>query len=514
MNLHNVKALAVAGAFALGSSSALADIDFATAASYPISFADELKTLNVDSRVVVTNNGNKLDITGTNGFATTAQVTRFIRFDLTGALFDNTPALTMDQTGADFGVTGALLSGGDANTFAIFSVVSTAADKTIAAASDWKLITAAYQVDPTVVSTITFKMFETATEATNAGAALATATRNFTQHIAGSVPAAAVNASDLTATVASGFGQFAAPANVGAAASGTLGSLGQLDVSDILGATTTVTAAMADTAAADYLTAAQTITITGDVSVGTFTSQTGSDCTGGTIACTKATDNASCAITATAAKADMFFCVTLAADDVLGKGAYTVALGTDTGVAGSLGSVKYDTTTVEVPYITTYEGYNHRIFIDNRGATAAYYSTTFTSESGVTAVAGASGTGTLPANTMSVVKVSDLVTLTGGTRGSATMEVEAQSGSIFVTSQIVDLGTGVTDTQSLHPADNSVGSCTNTISEGTAVVATGTPVVNALAIVNTDGDSSYASQYATNASTAHNASYAYSSCTD
>jgi hypothetical protein len=504
MNLNNVKALAVAGAFALGSSSALADIDFATAASYPISFADELKTLNVDSRVVVTNAGNKLDITGTNGFATTAGTTRFIRFDLTGALFDNTPALTMDDSGGAFAVTGALLSGGDANTFAIFSVVGTTGDS-IPTTADWKLITAAYQVDPTVVSTIAFKMFETATEATNAGSALTTATRNFTQHIAGSVPAAAVNASDLTATVASGFGEFAAPANVGAAASGTLGSLGQLDVSDILGATTTVTAAMADTAAADYLTAAQTITITGDVSVGTFTSQTGSDCTGGTIACTKATDNASCAITATAAKADMFFCVTLAADDVLGKGAYTVALGTDTGVAGSLGSVKYDTTTVEVPYITTYEGYNHRIFIDNRGATAAYYSTTFTSESGVTAVAGASGTGTLPANTMSVVKVSDLVTLTGGTRGSATMEVEAQSGSIFVTSQIVDLGTGVTDTQSLHPADNSVGSCTNTISEGTAVVSAGTPTISVVA------DSS---RTAYNASLAHNASYAYSSCTD
>jgi hypothetical protein len=273
-----------------------------------------------------------------------------------------------------------------------------------------------------------------------------------------------------------------------------------LDVSKVVGSTATLTAAGVATDSDSYLTAAQDIVITGDVSVGTFTSQTGADCTGGTIACTKAADNASCTIAATAARADMYFCVTLAADDVIAKGAYSAALATDTGVTNALGSIKYDTTTVEVPYITTYEGYNQRIFIDNRGATSAYYSTTFTSEAGVTATAGASGSGTLPANTMSVVKVADLVTLTGGTRGSATMEIEAQSGSIFVTSQIVDLGTGVTDTQSLHPADNSVGSCTNTITEGTPTIAAVTETGAA------DGGRAHRHAY--------NASYAYATCTD
>ena len=219
------------------------------------------------------------------------------------------------------------------------------------------------------------------------------------------------------------------------------------------------------------------------------------------------------AITATAADADMEICVTLGASDVIGKGGFTLTLATDA-LTGALGSVVYDTTSEETPYRTTSDGYNQGIFLDNRGTTAAYYSSSFTTESGVTATGGASSTGTLAAGEIAVVRVGDLVTFDGGTRGSASLDIEAQTSSIFVTSQIVDLGTGVTDTQSLHPADNSVGSCTNTISEGTAVVATGTPVVNALAIVNTDGDSSYASQYATNASTAHNASYAYSSCTD
>ena len=51
---------------------------------------------------------------------------------------------------------------------------------------------------------------------------------------AGTTPTLVMNAADLTATVASGFGEFAAPANISAdSQSGTLGSLG-LDVSDLL----------------------------------------------------------------------------------------------------------------------------------------------------------------------------------------------------------------------------------------------------------------------------------------
>ena len=118
----------------------------------------------------------------------------------------------------------------------------------------------------------------------------------------------------------------------------------------------------------------------------------------------------------------------------------------------ALGSVIYDTTSVEVPYVTTYEGYNQRIFIDNRGATDAYYSTTYTTENGVTAADGASATGTLAAGEMHTIKATDLVTFTGGTRGTATIEIEAQTGSLKVVTQIVDLGTGMTDTILLHPS--------------------------------------------------------------
>lgn len=520
MKANNLKALTVAVALA-ASSSASAVIDVATATTAPVNYADELKTLNTDGRVVVTNAATELDVKGTALFATPTATTRYFRFDLTGALFDDTPVLKVDDsTSATVGAaeaTETLLSGGDDNTYAIFSVTP-ASTKTIEVGEQWLLQVPSFQIDPTVTSTISYKMFETAGDATNAAQPLASATSNLAAFIAGSAASAAINKADLTATVASGFGEFAAPANISATASGSLGSLGLLDVSDVVGATATLTAAGATTNAASYLTAAQNIVITGDVSVGTFTSQTGADCTGGTIACTKATDNASCTIAATAAQADMYFCVTLAADDVISKGSYSAAAATDTGVAGALGSVKYDTTTVEVPYITTYEGYNQRLFIDNRGSTAAYYSTTFTSESGVTATAGASGTGTLPANTMSAVKVADLVTLTGGSRGSATMEIEAQSGSIFVTSQIVDLGTGVTDTQSLHPADNSVGSCTHAVTNPAAATT-----LVAAAGFDADGDSSVtvtatpaAGDEVGATATAMSSRYAYatSTCTD
>ncbi len=53
---------------------------------------------------------------------------------------------------------------------------------------------------------------------------------------------------------------------------------------------------------------------------------------------------------------------------------------------------------------------------------------------------------------MHTIKATDLVTFTGGTRGTATIEIEAQTGSLKVVTQIVDLGTGMTDTILLHPS--------------------------------------------------------------
>ena len=115
----------------------------------------------------------------------------------------------------------------------------------------------------------------------------------------------------------------------------------------------------------------------------------------------------------------------------------------------SLGTIAYDTTSITLPYISTFADYNQRIYINNKGATAAYYSTTFDTESGTTAAAGASGTGTIAAGEIAMIKVSDLVTLTGGTRAAAVIEIEAAAADIEATTQIINLSDGGTDTLTL-----------------------------------------------------------------
>jgi len=432
-----------------------------------LNYSDELKgVVDANGRIEVTAAGTELNVEGVAGFSvSTGSVERYYRFDLTGAAFEGAPVLTQTESviigGADATTsnTGALQDGGDDEIFAIYQMTTDADTNDIDTTDVWTLTVAKFDLDPTVTATIKYSMYETVSNAATETAPLATKTANVAQFISGAVLANVVEATNVTATVASGFTSFDNTAD-GDLGDGTLASLGKVDPADVIltaagAANATLTIAGATSAAADYITAAQTITVTGDVSVGVFTSQTAAACTGGTIACVAATDNGSCTIASTGTAVAQYVCVELGAitaGTTLAKGAYTIGFATETGLDGSLGSVVYDTTSVEIPYITTYEGYNQRIFLDNRGATAAYYSTTFTTEDGVTAVSGASGTGTLAAGEMTTVRASDLVTFTGGTRGTATIEVEAQTTSLKVTTQIVDIGTGMTDTILLHPS--------------------------------------------------------------
>jgi len=438
----------LAAAFAAASMNAAAVVDMDASPEVPLVYSDELKgTLDANGRIEVTQKGNNTDISVDVGFVIAKDAVRYLRFDLTGATFEGTPDITVDNK-TDCSTTQTVASpaqGGDDESFAIFVV--TAAEP-IAVGCDVVVNTAKNDIDPTVSSTVTFGLYETVSNAANQSLPLYTKTAQFASFVSSADYSAVVEGAEVVATVASGFTSFDNSANANIA-NGTLANLAFLDADDVI--KTAASTVAGDTAAAsDYITAAQTITVTGDMSVGTFTSQSGNDCTGGTIACTKATDNGSCTIASTATEADQYICVQLSgitAGTSLAKGTYSIGFATDTAMdSASAGEVKYDTTTVNVPYVTTYEGYNQRLFIDNRGTTAAYYTTSFTTENGVTATAGTAATGTLAAGEIATVKISDLVTFAGGTRGMATMEVEAQSANLKVTTQIVDLGTGMTDT--------------------------------------------------------------------
>ena len=54
----------------------------------------------------------------------------------------------------------------------------------------------------------------------------------------------------------------------------------------------------------------------------------------------------------------------------------------------TLGSIKRDGTTAHIPYLSTFEGYNHRITLSNRGSRPAAYEFTFRPENGVIATPG------------------------------------------------------------------------------------------------------------------------------
>jgi hypothetical protein len=116
----------------------------------------------------------------------------------------------------------------------------------------------------------------------------------------------------------------------------------------------------------------------------------------------------------------------------------------------TLGEINRDGTTVHIPYMTTYEGYNQRIVLSNRSSTDAPYEITFRPEVGVTAEGSSMAEGTLMGNTTVTFRTNDLVTLTGGARTAATIILEAQPKDIDVTSVIVNTESRDTDTVVHH----------------------------------------------------------------
>jgi hypothetical protein len=457
MNLNKLKKVAMVSAIAVvasgQASAAVIDIDVAT--DQKLAYADEAKGALTDGKVAVVKEGVNTSVTGSVDIAAAKASVRYMRFDLTNGVFDGAPVLVVKTKAdcSDVASVTAIEGGGTAQAFATFKV--TAAEAMIATC-DWTLTPGTgFKVDPAATLNMQYSVYETVGQSSQTVYSLATVKSvDMLNFVSGYTPANAIKSSNATATVASDFRSFDNTAN--GVADGTLTSLGKVVVADVVTAgTVTRNLAGATATKADYLTAAQDITITGDVSQATFTFQTSADCTGGTKACTANADNTACTITATAADANWFVCAQysgLAAGLKANKGAYSLGYGTETAVTGTLGSVVYDTISVEIPYLTTYAGYNQRIFLDNRGTVDANYTTSFTTESGVTAAGGTASAGALTAGEITVMKAIDLVTFTGGSRGTGTLELEANAANLKITTQIVDLGTGVTDTILLHPS--------------------------------------------------------------
>jgi hypothetical protein len=259
--------------------------------------------------------------------------------------------------------------------------------------------------------------------------------------------------SDLTATVGSQFTEWAVAGTVTA----TDGELGRVDHDLGVSAGSFVTNVLSVAYNASTLfDASQVMNVTGDFTFGSWyfddefdaAVPTPATCASSDVALTlnTAKDTASTAGTFDVTAANYTLCAILDGDETALKGPYAATL-VDDALTGSLGSIVYDTTTIEVPYITTNTSYNQRLYIVNTGVDALY-TISFYTEDGI--MAGDMYTGTAEEGEVTMLRVADIVELTGGTRAAAVIEIEQTDSDVFASTQVVNKATGGTDTVKLN----------------------------------------------------------------
>ena len=124
------------------------------------------------------------------------------------------------------------------------------------------------------------------------------------------------------------------------------------------------------------------------------------------------------------------------------------ALSPTTGGSGTLGEINRDGTTVQLPYLSTYEGYNQRIVISNRSGNDAAYFLTFRAVDGAQPTAGMDAEGTLAAGETKTLSLrsDDVVSVEEGTRTAAELVVEATRTNVDVSTVTVNREDRSTDT--------------------------------------------------------------------
>jgi len=397
--------------------------------------------------------GNVIDIDAQVGFGFTANTSFYVRYDLTGAVFETAIAagdLALGGTGTE--VVTLSQGGAEDQAFVIFEVVDTAA--AVAATQVLTMTNDDLALTGTGNATAQFRIFANAPDAVNETGALVD--KSGTLVTQSSAISTVFAATSLVADVDDSFTDF-----TGALAEAPLGTVT---------VTLSTTALAADdglaVARADVITdATSTFVVTGDFSsavpagTGTVRVDTSSTCSNATNALTVDTAGATATLTGTAPLADataMFLC--LMPDGIIAAAdAFTATLtaaaganGTYGAQNGTLGAITRNGTTLEFPYITTFASYNQRVLMTNNSATDTTYSCTFTPEAGTTAVAGTAATGTVAGNTTVSFKAVDMVTLTGSSRVAARCTLLSQSTNIDAATTIVNLADQSTDTVTIN----------------------------------------------------------------
>jgi len=448
---------------ALGASTSALAVDLDATTPVPEVFAeDTFLTTNViaTTTIPVFEAGDLIEGTAIGvGIAPDDQ--NFIRVDLTGAVF----AASADGI-ASLNCAGATITTIDGGAIGDDYVVYGVQANTSGCPQTAVMNMAAVDLGFTGGSSLTVRMrqFEGQTGAINEGDSLydisgTAVTYDQTLELGNNA-----SATSQVAEVSTAFTEFVSGASTTLAV-----DLGAIEL-DATGNLNTQNSAAAATSADAYTVASTGLVVTGDFSFGDWTFDDDGDCT---TASTYAgadpdisEDFTTASLDLTAGDIDdftgtaIFLCVEVdGVDDEINESTYTwttvptgVANGLNTpdAIGGSLGSITRNGTTVQIPYLTTFEDYNQRLVLVNRGATDAVYSISFTTEDDTTATAGTAATGSIPADTVLSLKASDIVSLAGKTRTAATLLVVAPSANIDVATNQVNLSDGSTDTVVLN----------------------------------------------------------------
>lgn len=134
------------------------------------------------------------------------------------------------------------------------------------------------------------------------------------------------------------------------------------------------------------------------------------------------------------------------------SGGWNELLGADaTPVTDEMGSVIYDSITVDVPFMSTFTDYKQRFHLTNNGPTAATYMFEFTPEVGTTVNAGAAASGVIPAGASIVVQTADIIaSFDGRSRTAALLHIGGEDEDVGVSAVITNPEKGTIDIQDLN----------------------------------------------------------------
>ena len=231
----------------------------------------------------------------------------------------------------------------------------------------------------------------------------------------------------------------------GGAQSTTLANLGALDLSSTGLVSGVLNLTGGALVGSDIYDSNQALNLSGDFSFGAWHLDSGSDC--GTSRTTIEIDTT--LQSAIAASADYtgspyYLCVTVDAQTKIPEVTqpYSIFLENDEATA-TLSSIGYNSTYVELNFVTTYDEYEQRILLINDGSFDAAYQFTFVGESGTTCSAvyvadSNDADGSIPANKTVELLASNIVSTTGtSTRCAAKVRVDAPADKARVSTTLL-----------------------------------------------------------------------------